>query len=609
MADKKFFLWFSLKTDRKSIDDFRKKVRDSLSGVENATKKMRTFGTELSKYVSLPLLAIGGLALKTSGDFEEAMNTLQAASGASGDEFQALREKAKEMGLSTKYSATESADAMTEFVKAGLSVTDTLEAVEDATNLATAAKMDMAQVVTIAADTMAQFNLKASDMGDIADTLMTAANASTTEVDQLSEALKYAGIVAGASGISLQETSTILAALASSGIKGSMAGTSFANVINGFRAPSREAIKAFQELGLAPEMFADSAGNMKMSIKEAFTILKSHGITATQMNKIFEKEGGNAFSGIMKNLGRIDEYEEAIAKRQGYASAQAAKGMNGFNAMIVQVKNSLAAVFIALGDAGLLEWATKAGNAVRDLLRGVAKINPNFLQFASVIAITTVALISGTLALGAIGGAMALVNTIMAKNLIPNFWTLAKTMFASFAPFFLIVLKIVLVVGLVYLVVTDLWAWWEGRPSLFGKIIQGVEKAIPWIKSKFHELCSWLEDIFKRAFTSLWEGIKEIPLIKTFIRIHDLITSMDKPPAGATASGVPSGVTTPIGQMSTMRNPSNVANQTLNVNPIVEINVNGSVGGDPSVIGDKVGQAIASHVKSAADSLKPAYAQ
>jgi TP901 family phage tail tape measure protein len=605
VADKKFILFFGAKVDAASLVEMKKKFGATMKGMEESSRKMRDVGAQLSMYVSAPLALIAGLALKTSGDFEEAMITLQAKSGAAGDELEALKEKAKAMGLTTKYSATQSADAMTEFIKAGLTTSDTLAAVESATHLATAAKMNMAEVVTIAADTMAQFSLKATDMTDIADTLAMAADASTTEVKDLSEGLKYAGVVAGASGIDLQETAVVLAALAKSGVKGSMAGTSFASVINGLRAPTREARKAFEELGLAPEMFADSAGNMKMTLKEALTTLKNAGITATQMNKIFEKTGGNAFSGIMKDLGILDEYEDAMAKRSGYAAGQSAKGMEGFNSALLMLKNTFDAFMIAIGDAGLLEWGTKAIKMAQGFLKYLAEINPVFLRLITIMGGVAIGIISIVAALGLVGGALAMVK-LGTISLIPHMIRLAASAIVAFAPFFAIALGILAAAALIYLIVDDIWAYVEGRPSLMGAIVEGLPAALKWCKDKFFQFTSWMGDLFSSAFKSVWEGIKNMPLIKTFIKIYDLISAKEEP--GATGGGALPSVSTPIGQMSSMRN-SQTANQTLNVNPVIDIVVNGNMGGDPKSIGNTIGEAIAGHVRSAADSLKPAYAQ
>lgn len=158
----------------------------------------------------MPLtLAIGGVgtaAVKTAADFDAGMSQVAAISGATGDDLEALRDKAREMGSKTKFSASEAASAMEYMAMAGWKTGDMLGGIEGIMNLAAASGEDLATTSDIVTDALTAFGLSAEDSGHFADILAAASSNANTNVSMMGETFKYCAPIAGALGFSAEDT-------------------------------------------------------------------------------------------------------------------------------------------------------------------------------------------------------------------------------------------------------------------------------------------------------------------------------------------------------------------------------------------------------------------
>ena len=169
--------------------------------IEKAGDKIADVGTTLTTHVTVPVMAAGTAAVKTAADFDSAMSKVAAVSGAAGDELDALRDKAREMGAKTKFSASEAADAMNYMAMAGWKTGDMLEGIEGIMNLAAASGEDLATTSDIVTDALTAFGLSAADSGRFADVLAAASSNANTNVSMMGETFKYCVPVAGALGL------------------------------------------------------------------------------------------------------------------------------------------------------------------------------------------------------------------------------------------------------------------------------------------------------------------------------------------------------------------------------------------------------------------------
>lgn len=264
------YIYIDLKLQQ---DEFDKR----LSNLENKTN---SFASTIKKvFASIGLGAIVkkavGYIKDVGSSFEATMSKVQAISGASGKELEALTAKAKEMGAKTKFSATESAEAFTYMAMAGWKTADMLNGIEGIMNLAAASGEDLASVSDIVTDAMTAFGLSAngttkiikdgyvkevSNASHFADVLAKASSASNTNVGMMGETFKYVAPVAGALKYSVEDCAVAIGLMANSGIKSSQAGTALRSMLSRMVKPTDDVKGAMDKLGIS---LTDAKGNMK----------------------------------------------------------------------------------------------------------------------------------------------------------------------------------------------------------------------------------------------------------------------------------------------------------------------------------------------------------
>ena len=210
----------------------------ALSKIDQAGKKMEAFGDSVTSAgqkimpASMAVAGLGAAAVKTAADFDTSMSKVAAVSGATGDDLDALRDKAREMGAKTKFSASEAADAMNYMAMAGWKTGDMLEGIEGIMNLAAASGEDLATTSDIVTDALTAFGLTAQDSGHFADILAAASSNANTNVAMMGETFKYCAPIAGALGFSAEDTAEAIGLMANAGIKSTQAGTALRTIMN-----------------------------------------------------------------------------------------------------------------------------------------------------------------------------------------------------------------------------------------------------------------------------------------------------------------------------------------------------------------------------------------
>lgn len=228
--------------------------------IERSGKAIAGVGSNLTKTVTAPIAGIGVASVKLAADFEKGMSTVQSISGATGTDLEMLSKKAKEMGLKTKYSASESAEAFKYMAMAGWKAGEMADGIEGVMYLAGATGEDLAGTSDIVTDALTAFGMQAKDTNKFVDVLAQTANNSNTSVSMLGESFKYVAPVAGALKFNVQDVSTALGLMANSGIKASSAGTALRSLFTRMAKPTKESQAAMDALGIS---LTDSNGNMK----------------------------------------------------------------------------------------------------------------------------------------------------------------------------------------------------------------------------------------------------------------------------------------------------------------------------------------------------------
>ena len=223
-----------LELDTSKFQAGLKNAISSLNQVNNSTgtttEKFKNLGNGIKgvgstlTLATAPLTAFGAGAIKTASDFQAGMSKVQALSNASADDMKKLEKVARDVGATTKYSATEAAEGLSYMALAGWDADQMAAGLEPALKLAGAAGMDLGLTCDIVTDTMSMFGMKADEAAKMTDILAYAQANSNTSVQQLGEALKYCGASSNAMGYDLADTAGILGKFADQGLKGSAAG-------------------------------------------------------------------------------------------------------------------------------------------------------------------------------------------------------------------------------------------------------------------------------------------------------------------------------------------------------------------------------------------------
>ncbi|MBQ2006733.1 MAG: phage tail tape measure protein, partial [Bacteroidales bacterium] len=247
------------------------KIQEVGEKIKAVGDKLQTIGRDLTTRVTAPIVAGFAAAVKTTGDFDAAMSKVQAVSGATASDMVILRDKAKEMGETTKFSASESAEALNYMAMAGWKTDQMLGGLEGIMNLAAASGEELGTTSDIVTDALTAFGYKAEQAGRFADILAAASSNSNTNVAMLGESFKYAANPAGALGYSAEDVAVALGLMANAGVKADMAGTSLRNMFQRMAKPTKESAQAMERLGL--ELY-DGEGEM-FTFREIMEQLRS----------------------------------------------------------------------------------------------------------------------------------------------------------------------------------------------------------------------------------------------------------------------------------------------------------------------------------------------
>lgn len=343
---------------------------------------MKSVGRNMSLHVTAPIVAGFGAAMKKSIDFDDTMRKVKATSGATGDEFNQLRTKALQMGRDTKFTASESAEAMNYMALAGWDTKDMLKGVGGVMDLAAASGEDLASVSDIVTDNLTAFGMKAKDSTHFADVLAQTSSKANTDVRGLGEAFKYAAPVAGALGYTVEDTSVAIGLMSNAGIKGEKAGTALRTMFTNLSKPTKAMKDEMDKLGIS---ITDSNGEM-LPMRDVMDQLRNKmgGLSKDQQaaaaSTIFGKE---AMSGALAVINASDEDYKKLTKSidgsKGASKRMAKEMEGGIGGAMRKMKSAIESLAISLGDAlapmlyKAAKWITKLANKFSNLPTGVQK--------------------------------------------------------------------------------------------------------------------------------------------------------------------------------------------------------------------------------------------
>ena len=384
------------------------------SGMEHTGRKSALIASGMTA-AGLAVAAFGVAAVKMAADFDQQMSTVQANTGATGAQLDQLRAAAIEAGASTVYSASDSADAINDLGKAGMSVTDILTGgLSGALNLAASDGMAVGDAAEYMANALSMFHLKGSQASQVADTLAAGAGKAVGNVSDFGEALNNCGAQANSFGMNVQETTGVLALFAQNGTIGAEAGTQLNSMLMKLAAPSAEASNTMRELGIsaydAQHHFvgmANFAGQLQKAEKNLTdeqrnqanaTIFGSYAIKAA--NYLYEAgESG------------VNKWTKAVSE-SGYAAEQAAAKNNNLKGDLENLSGSMESLMISVGEG--------AQGPLRKMVQGLDTLVDTFSGLPSGVQQTLVVMASLAGVFGAVHKAAGNLNgstSRMANNI------------------------------------------------------------------------------------------------------------------------------------------------------------------------------------------------
>lgn len=513
----------------KSLEEQAKSSATALQEIAAKGEKLKTVGDNITNVgkkflpVTGVVTGLGTAAVKVAADFDSSMSKVAAVSGATGKDFDALRDKAREMGSKTKFSASEAAEAMNYMAMAGWKTEDMLEGIEGVMNLAAASGEDLATTSDIVTDALTAFGLSASDSGHFADILAAASSNANTNVSMMGETFKYCAPIAGALGFSAEDTAEAIGLMANAGIKGSQAGTALRTIMNNLSGDVKICGSSIGEVTVATTNADGSMRDLSDILADCRTAFA--GLTESEKAQAAESlVGKNAMSGFLALMnageGDIDKLSSAIANCDGTAAGMAETMQDNLAGQLQILKSQLEELAISFGDLlmpairSIVGWIQKFVDWLNSMDEGTRKV------------IVTVALVAAAIGpvLIIVGKVISAVGTIM--TLVPKLAGVinaAKGVFAAFNavcaanPYVIIIAAIVaLVAAFIYLwnnceefrqFWIDLWesikeiavAVWEALKSFFKAAWEAIKNTATTIWNAIRDF-----------FSGLWEGIKNI---------------------------------------------------------------------------------------------------
>lgn len=484
------------------LKNFDKEMKKLTKDVNRVGTKLQDAGKKMTAAFTVPAVAVGVASAKIGSDFEAAMSKVAAISGATGGELDALTEKARDMGATTKFSASEAADALGYMAMAGWKTEDMLSGIDGVMALAAASGEDLASVSDIVTDALTAFGLSAEDSGKFADILAAASSNANTNVSMLGESFKYVAPVAGALGYTAEDTSKALSLMANAGIKGTQSGTALRTMLTNLSSPTASMKTAMDELGIS---LTNNDGTMK-TLDEIMQDLRTsfNGLDESQQaayaSTIFGKE---AMSGALAIIGASEEdYNKlsvAINNSNGAAQQMADIMGNNLSGKLQEMKSAFEEVALNIFERlqPALELVVSGLQKMADWFNNLSPPMQNFILGIGLF-------------LAAIGPLLVIVGTgiILFGQLQAALTILGVGLGGLLGPIALIVAAIVGIIAVFTLFGDEIKAFWD---EYFKPVIDEIVKiVVETLQPAFDAAFTTIKTIVKDAFEiikRLWNEI------------------------------------------------------------------------------------------------------
>ena len=426
-----------LQTAQRDVHNFASDIAVKIGGaMQTLGNTISNIGNTITKYISAPLQNFAKSAFSEIAEFDDAMNRAAILTKAQGDQLTALTEKAKEMGRTTKFTATQAAEAYQYMGLAGWDSQQAIDGLEGIMNLAAASGEDLASVTDIVTDALTAMGLKASDSAHFADVLTAATLNSNTTIGMLGEAFKYAAPTAGAMHYSIEDLTLALGLMANAGIKGAQAGTSLRTAIQRMTvAPGQVAVE-MEKLGLSVYNADRSAKPLSQLLEE----LRGKFRGLDDQTKLTAESiilGARAMTGIGAIIETSEEdynrFKKVLEDAEGTARRVADKMLESFTGRLTLLQSAISGFKMQFAQ-DVLPFLSSVVNKMIDFVNSVSKLDSGTRK--AVLAFVAFGAAIGPL-VASFGGVVALLGSVIVSVgfLVSSIGTLSAAVGISAAAF------------------------------------------------------------------------------------------------------------------------------------------------------------------------------
>ena len=479
--------------------------------LKNLGDKISGVGTTLTKSVTTPIVGLGTVAVKTAADFDTAMSQVAAVSGATGKDLDALRDKAREMGSKTKFSASEAAEAMNYMAMAGWKTSDMLSGIEGIMNLAAASGEDLASTSDIVTDALTAFGLTAADSGHFADILAAASSNANTNVSMMGETFKYCVPIAGALGFSAEDTAEAIGLMGNAGIKSTQAGTALRTIMSNLSGEVKICGSNIGEVTIATTNADGSMRDLSAILADCRTAFG--GLSESEKAAAAEAlVGKNAMSGFLALMNAapadIEKVSSAIANCDGKSAEMAATMQDNLAGQLTILKSQLEELAISFGEIlmpAIRQIVTWVQGFV-DKLNGMDEGTKNTIVTIGLLAaaIGPVLIIIGKV-VSAVGSIMTFIPTLIGGISSIGGGLSALWGILAANPVTLVIAAIAALIA----IFVALWNNCEGFREFWINLWNVIKEAAVAVWNGLKDFFSNIWNAITGAAQSIWNGLKD----------------------------------------------------------------------------------------------------
>lgn len=500
-----------------------------MTRMDKATRGLGAAAAMVGRQMAGMIATFGGIfairrVVGLMASFEETMAQVRAVTRSTEEEFAKLNDTARELGATTRFSAEQAAEGMLALSRAGLNAEEANKAIASSLNLAVAGAIDLGRAAEITASSMAQFGLDASEAERIADVLIMTSNNTMTNVDQLAQAMSFAGTVANFMGASIEETAATMGVLADKAIQATRGGTNIRAILQKMVSPAEEAKVALEAVGIEADSINPIVVGMIPAIENLSKAMRqmSDVEAAQTAEALFGLRNVAAFFavGVPDAIEKIKELVELNEQASGAAAEFARVVDDTLKGSLLSLKSAVEELILATGDTGFRGTLRDIIDTATLMVRILAGVRIEYDQLTE----NQRRLVRTAEILAKIVEAVAKAfATLIALKIVFWFVGLAKAiLFATLSlkglwaafmanPLGMIAQAIALIVG-AFILLKDVSVTWGQQQTTLGDLVIAIwetaTRRLSFLFKGFADAAKASWEIIRFLAISVWEAIK-----------------------------------------------------------------------------------------------------